>query len=76
MAALTFELSCPLWGVSLYVTIQGAGIATAPAFPPIPGVQNCDLPVKTGVQVTVKARHEAGITAVTSNATLIGVFQA
>ena len=75
MAALTFKLTNAKWGVPLHVTIQGAGIATAPAFPPIPGVQNCDLPVVIGSDITIQARHEAGITAVTSNATLIGVFE-
>ena len=76
MAALTFKLECTAWGgLPLHVTIQGSGLATAPAFPPIPGVQNCDLPVRTGVQITAEARHEAGITAVTSNATLLGVFE-
>lgn len=75
MAALTFKLTSSKWGVPLHVTIQGSGIATAPAVPPIPGVQNCDLPVETGVQLTVEARHEAGITPITSNGTLIGVFE-
>lgn len=76
ISAATVELTCPLWGVPVYATLQAAGIVTAPAFPPIPGIQNCDLPVKTGVQITAKVRQEAGVTAVTSNLIVEGVFEA
>jgi len=75
LSAATVKLTCPLWGVPVYATIQGSGLCTAPAFPPIPGVQNCDLPVKTGVQITAEVRHEAGITPVTSNIVVEGVFE-
>jgi len=76
LSAATARLESPIWGVPLEVTIQGAGIVTAPAFPPIPGIQNCDLPVKTGVKITLSVKHEAGVTAVTSNLKLVGVFEA
>lgn len=76
LSAATVKLTCAKWGVPVVCTIQGAGIVTAPAFPPIPGVVNCDLPVETGVQITVEVKHEAGVTPVTSNLICQGVFQA
>jgi len=65
-----------LWGVDVQVSLQGAGIQTAPAFPNFVGVQNCDVPVQTGVPITVSFKHLTGaITPVTSNLKLVGVFQ-
>jgi len=75
LSCATVKLTCPLWGVPVYATIQGAGIVTAPAEVPIPGAQNCDVPVRTGVQITAEVRHEAGIAAVTSNLIAVGVFE-
>ena len=67
---------CPLWGVDAQVSLQGVGIQTAPAFPNFVGVQNLDLPVKTGVPITVSFKHLTGaITPVTSNLKLVGVFE-
>jgi len=70
------SVSCPLWGVEAQVTLQGSGIQTAPAFPNIVGIQNVDLPVQTGVPITIKFKHLAGaITPITSNLKLVGVFE-
>ena len=76
LSAATVKLTCPLWGVPVYATIQGGGLMTAPAPTPIPGIQNCLLPVKTGVQITAEVRHEAGIVAVTPQLIIQGVFEA
>jgi len=76
LSAASVKLQSPLWGVPVYATIQGAGIATAPAEPPIPGVQNCDLPVQIGSPITVEVRQEAGIVAVTPVLIVVGVFEA
>jgi len=66
---------CPLWGVDAQVSLQGAGIQTAPAFPNHVGVQNVDLPVKTGVPISISFKHLTGaIAPVTSNLKLVGVF--
>ena len=73
---VTARLSCPLWGVYLYVSIEGAGIRTAPAFPIPKGVQNCDLPVQTGVDITCEIMNQTGDTPVTPRYQLIGVFEA
>jgi len=75
LSAATVELTSSKWGVPVVATIQGSGLMTAPAVPPIPGIQNCDVPVYVGVQITAKVRHEAGIAAVTSNLIVIGVFE-
>lgn len=72
---VTVKLSCPKWGVDLFVAIAGAGIRTAPAFPIPIGVQNCDLPVETGVNITLEVKNETGDTPVTPRYQLIGVFE-
>jgi len=70
------RLQCPAWGVDAQVSLQGAGIQTAPAFPNFVGVQNVDLPVQTGVPITISFKHLTGaITPVTSNLKLVGVFE-
>ena len=67
---------CALWGVDAQVSLQGAGIQTAPAFPNFVGIQNVDLPLKTGVPVTVAFKHLTGaITPVTSNLKLVFVIE-
>lgn len=71
---VTAKLTAPNWGVPLYVAIAGAGIRTAPAFAIPIGVQNCDLPVKTGTQITCEVKNETGDTPVTPRYQLIGVF--
>jgi hypothetical protein len=73
---VTVKLSCPLWGVDLYVSLEGANLRTAPAFPIPKGVQNCDLPVKTGNRITIEVMNRTGATPVTPRYQLIGVFEA
>ena len=69
------KVSCPLWGVDSYVVTAGGQIRTAPAFPIPVGVQNVDLPVRTGVDITCEYRHQTGATPVTPQIKLVGVFQ-
>jgi len=72
---VTVRLTCPMWGVPLYVTTEGANIRTATT-PPIPkGVQNCELPVKTGNKITAELMNRTGATPVTPRYQLIGVFE-
>ena len=72
---VTVVLTSPLWGVPLYVTLEGANIRTATT-PPIPkGVQNCDLPVKTGNKIKIEIMNRTGATPVTPRYQLIGVFE-
>lgn len=69
------KLECPLWGVPLTVATAGADLMTAPAHPIPAGVQNCDLEVKTGVQITLNIKNETGATPVTPRYSVIGVFE-
>lgn len=63
-------------GVTGQVTLEGPGLLTAPAFVTRGGIQNVDLPVKTGVPIAVSFKHLTGaITPVTSNLKLVGVFE-
>ena len=73
---VTVRCSCPLWGVYAYVSLEGAGIRTAPAFPISKGVQNLDLPVQTGVDIVCEIMNQTGDTPVTPRYQLIGVFSA
>lgn len=72
---VTVVLTSPKWGVPLTVTVEGGQIRTAPAFPIPKGIQNCDLPVKTGNKITIEAMHRTGATPVTPRIQLIGVFE-
>ena len=72
---VTVVLTSPKWGVPLTVTVEGANIRTAPAFPLPKGVQNCDLPVAIGSKITIEIMHRTGATPVTPRAQLIGVFE-
>lgn len=72
---VTVTLTSPLWGVPLVVTVEGAGIRTADAAPIPKGVQNCDLPVKTGNKIKVELKNVTGDTPVTPRYQLIGVFE-
>jgi len=63
------------WGLPVTVSGAGAGIRTAPAFPIEPIIQNCDMPVKTGVNITCEIKNVTADTPVTVEATLIGVFE-
>ena len=69
------QVSSPLWGVPLIVTVAGGGIRTAPAVPIPKGVQNCDLPVKTGNKIKCELKNVTGDTPVTPTYQLIGVFE-
>ena len=72
---VTVKLTSPLWGVPLYVTVEGNNLRTA-TVPPIPkGVQNCDLPVQTGSKITIEVMNRTGATPVTPRYQLIGVFE-
>lgn len=63
-------------GVNGQVTLEGAGLQTALCVVSRGGIQNVDLPVKTGVPITVSFKHLTGaITPVTSNLKLVGVFE-
>lgn len=73
---LVAKVECPLWGVPVTVGTAGGGIRTATC-PPIPtGIQNCDVPVKTGVDLKIEIKNVTADTPVTVEATLIGVFEA
>lgn len=72
---VTCRLTSPLWGVPLYVTLEGANLRTAPAFPIPKGIQNCDLPVKAGNKITCELMNRTGATPVTPRYQLIGVFE-
>ncbi len=71
---VTATLTCPKWGVPVVVAIAGAGIRTAPAFSIPVGVQNCDLPVFTGIDIKLVLRNVTGDTPVTPRYQVIGVF--
>jgi len=72
---LVAKVECAKWGVPITVATAGGGLRTAPA-PPIPaGIQNCDAPITTGVQLTAEIKNVTADTPVTVEATLIGVFE-
>lgn len=63
-------------GREAIVMLNGAGLMTAPAFPTPVGVLNCDLPVTQASKLKTQFRHQAGgITPVTVNLLLLGVFE-
>ena len=68
--------SATFGGRKAIVFLSGGGLQTAPAFPTPVGVLNCDLPVAMASKITTQFKHmSGGITPVTSNLKLIGVFQ-
>ncbi len=69
------KVECPLWGVPLTVATVGAGLRTVPQLPIPVGVQNCDLQVRTGVQITVQIKNVTADTPVTPQYVVIGVFE-
>jgi hypothetical protein len=73
---VTVRLSCPLWGVYAFVTVSGNNLRTAPTTNIPIGVQNLDLPVQTGVDITCEVINITGATPVTPRYQLIGVFEA
>lgn len=69
------ELTNPAWGVPVYVATAGADLMTAPAHPIPQGVQDVDLPVSLGSNITIKIKNETGATPVTPRYSVIGVFE-
>lgn len=59
----------------LHIVVNAGNIRTAPAFPIPVGIQNCDLPVKIGVPITIEIMHVTGATPVTPQIQVIGVFE-
>mgnify|MGYP001383791720 FL=1 len=72
---LVAKVESSKWGVPIHVAAAGAGLRTAPAVPIPVGIQNCDAPVTTGVQITAEIKNVTADTPVTVEATLIGVFE-
>jgi len=72
---VTVQLTSPMWGVPLVVSVAGGGLRTAPAVPIPKGVQNCDLPVKTGNKIKAELKNVTGDTPVTPTYQLTGVFE-
>jgi len=72
---VTVVLTNPKWGVPLTVTLEGAGLMTAPRFPIPKGVQNCDLPVSIGSKIKIELMNRTGATPITPRYQLIGVFE-
>ena len=72
---VTVKLECAgLWAVPLYVAVNGGGLRTAPAKDIPVAIQNCDLPVVNGKDITVQVMHVTGATPVTPRIQVIGVF--
>ncbi|GAH95030.1 unnamed protein product [marine sediment metagenome] len=68
-------VTCPLWGVPVTVGTAGSGLRTA-TIPSVPiGIQNCDVPIQTGVDLKCEIKNVTADTPVTVEATLIGVFE-
>lgn len=72
---LVAKVESSKWGVPVHVVAAGGGLRTAPAVPIPVGIQNCDVPVTTGVQITAEIKNVTADTPVTVEATLIGVFE-
>lgn len=73
---VTVKLTSATFGtLPIHVAVAGAQIRTAPAFPLAIGVQNCDLPVRTGVPIIIEVAHVTGATPVTPRIQVIGVFE-
>jgi len=65
----------PLWGVPITVGTAGAGIRTALCAVVPTGIQNCDVPVKTGTKIVCEFKNVTADTPVTVECVLIGVFE-
>lgn len=74
MEGMQFRLTCTTFKPNtIHVVASGTGLRTVPAFP-IPHQDfEVDQPVKSGVPITIEARHSVA-TAVTANAFLMGLF--
>ena len=69
------QLTCPLWGVPVTVSLDGANIRTAPAQAIPQAEMVCDVPVQTGVQITIQIKNETGATPTTPRYNLLGIFE-
>ena len=73
---VTVKITSATFGtLPIHVAVAGANIRTAPANPLAIGVQNCDLPVRTGVPIVIEIAHVTGATPVTPQIQVIGVFE-
>jgi hypothetical protein len=69
------RLTCPKFsGVYAYVLMSGQGLRTATC-PPIEAEQVVDLPVETGVPITIEMFQDTGATPVTPRFNLLEVFE-
>jgi hypothetical protein len=70
------RMSCPTFsGVNAFACMSTGGIRTAPVGVKLEAEQIVDLPVKTGVGVTVEIFHDTGATPVTPRVEVYGVFE-
>lgn len=70
------RLSCPKFsGVNAFVCMATGGIRTAPCGVKLEAEQVVDLPVETGVPITVEIFQNTGATPVTPRFELYGVFE-
>lgn len=70
------RLSCPTFsGVNAFVCMSTGGIRTAPVGVKLEAEQVVDLPVKTGVNITVEIFQDTGATPVTPRFEVYGVFE-
>jgi hypothetical protein len=69
------KLSCSKWGIDQYVFATGGGLRTAPAVPIPIGEVDVDLPVETGVNLTVVTSNFTADTPVTPEIYLFGTFE-
>lgn len=73
---VTVRLRCPSFGtLPVFITGSGNNLRTAPTTHIPITVQNCDLPVKTGVPIEIEILHVTGATPVTPRIQVIGVFE-
>ena len=73
---VTVKLQSTKWGgLPLWVSLSGAGIRTAPAFPIPTAVQACDLDIQTGVNITLEIVNRTGATPITPQYQVIGIFE-
>ena len=73
LEGLDVKITAPGWGVDLTVGAGGGGLRTAPAVPVAVAEFEVDLPVKTGVALTIQAKWN--VTAVTPNVSVFAAFE-
>lgn len=69
------QLTNPMWGVPITITLSGAGIRTAPANSIPPKEQIVDMPVQIGSPITIQIKNETGATPITPRYSVTGVFE-